>query len=102
MMAAAISLLLALTWGGVRFEWLSWQILALFAGSAMLWALFACAAGDRAGAVPAADRARQSDRAHARRSPAPAAWATLVGLTIFVPLYFETVIHCRPASPAWR
>src|SRR5262245_26900216 len=36
MMAAAVSLLLALTWGGTRYPWLSPPIIALLAGSGML------------------------------------------------------------------
>src|ERR1051326_5170549 len=41
MVAATVLLLLALTWGGTRFPWASPQILALLAGSILLWALFA-------------------------------------------------------------
>ncbi len=40
MVGAALALMLALTWGGVRYPWASWQILALLGGSASLWALF--------------------------------------------------------------
>jgi EmrB/QacA subfamily drug resistance transporter len=41
MVSAAISLLLALDWGGVHYPWTSWQIVVLFAGSIILWASFA-------------------------------------------------------------
>jgi MFS family permease len=40
MVAAAIALMLALSWGGRRYAWMSSQILALFAASATLWVLF--------------------------------------------------------------
>jgi MFS family permease len=40
MAGAAIALMLALTWGGRRYAWLSPPILALFAASALLWASF--------------------------------------------------------------
>ena len=40
MMASAIPLLLALTWGGTRFAWLSPQILGLIAASFVLSLLF--------------------------------------------------------------
>src|SRR5262245_59128606 len=40
MMAASVVLLLALSWGGKRFEWISLQIGALLFGSAALWGLF--------------------------------------------------------------
>jgi sugar phosphate permease len=41
MVSAAIALLLAIDWGGVRYAWVSWQIAALVVVSIMLWALFA-------------------------------------------------------------
>ena len=41
MMAAAIALLLALSWGGRAYEWISAQIGALLLTSAVLWGLFA-------------------------------------------------------------
>jgi EmrB/QacA subfamily drug resistance transporter len=41
MVAAAVALLLALDWGGVRYAWMSWQIAALLVSSVVLWALFA-------------------------------------------------------------
>ena len=41
MVGAAVTLMLALTWGGRRFAWASWQTLALLAGSAALWLMFA-------------------------------------------------------------
>ena len=41
MVAAAVALLLALSWGGVKYPWGSAPIVSLFAGSLVLWALFA-------------------------------------------------------------
>jgi MFS family permease len=41
MVSAAVALMLALTWGGRRYAWVSPQILALFAVSAGLWVSFA-------------------------------------------------------------
>ncbi len=41
MMSAAVALLLALSWGGRRFEWISPQFGALLLASAVLWGLFA-------------------------------------------------------------
>ena len=40
-MAAAVVLLLALSWGGRRFDWLSPHFGALLLTSAILWGLFA-------------------------------------------------------------
>jgi EmrB/QacA subfamily drug resistance transporter len=92
MMTAAISLLLALTWGGVRFEWLSWQVLSLFAGSALLWAGFA------ARLVTAPEpflplTVLANPIVRCATLAGTCCMGTLVGLTIFVPLYFETVVH---------
>jgi EmrB/QacA subfamily drug resistance transporter len=92
MMAAAISLLLALTWGGVRFEWLSWPILSLFAGSALLWSLFvARLVSAPEPFLPLTVLANPIVRCATLAGSC--CMATLVGLTIFVPLYFETVVH---------
>ncbi len=92
MMSAAVSLLFALSWGGVRFPWLSWQILVLFAGSAMLWGLFAWRLlTAREPFLPLSVLANPIVRT-ATLSGA-CCMGVLVGLTIFIPLYFETVIH---------
>jgi EmrB/QacA subfamily drug resistance transporter len=40
MLAAAVLLLLALSWGGVRYPWSSREILLLLTGSALLWIAF--------------------------------------------------------------
>jgi hypothetical protein len=40
MVGAALALMLALTWGGVRYGWASWGIVGLLVGSAVLWILF--------------------------------------------------------------
>ncbi len=92
LMAAAVSLLMALSWGGVRFSWLSWQVLALFAGSALLWAGFAARlVTAREPFLPLNVLANPIVRCATLTGTC--CMATLVGLTIFVPLYFETVIH---------
>ena len=41
MVCASVALLLALSWGGRRYDWISGPIGALLLGSAMLWLLFA-------------------------------------------------------------
>ncbi len=60
MMAAAVALLLALTWGGRRFEWISPQIGALLLTLGNVVGSVCLAAGDDEGAVSAAHCARQS------------------------------------------
>jgi MFS family permease len=69
MMAAAIPLLLALTWGGARYPWLSQPIAALALITLVLTMLFIW-------------RLRQPG---------------VVGLTIFLPLYYE-IVHKFSAS----
>jgi EmrB/QacA subfamily drug resistance transporter len=92
MITAAISLLLALSWGGVRFSWLSWPIFGLFAGSAILWALFSWRlVSAKEPFLPLSVLANPIVRTATLAGAC--CMGVLVGLTIFVPLYFETVIH---------
>src|SRR6476620_7761673 len=92
MMAASIALLFALTWGGRRFEWISLQIGGLLFGSAVLWGLFSW----RLVAVsePFLPLAVLANRVVRCATLAGACnMGTLVGMTLFVPLYFEVVLH---------
>lgn len=92
MIAAAIALMLGLTWGGVRFPWLSWQVLALFAGSALLWGLFSWRLATAPEPfLPLSVLANPIVRT-ATLSGA-CCMGVLVGLTIFIPLYFEVIVH---------
>ncbi len=92
MMAAAISLLLALSWGGVRFPWLSVPIIALVIGSALLWAAFSWRLM-HAGEPFLPVNVLANPIVRCATLAGTACMGTLVGLTIFVPLYFETIIH---------
>jgi EmrB/QacA subfamily drug resistance transporter len=98
MMAAAIPLLLALTWGGTRYPWFSPTTMALLAASLALSLVFAW---------------------HLQRAPEPFlpitvlanpvmrmgtaassfAMGVSIALTIFVPLYYE-IVHRLSASAA--
>lgn len=92
MISAAVALLLALNWGGTRFPWLSWEIGALAALSAILWVLFAW----RLVATPEPFLPLTIlNNAVVRCASLSGAccMGVLVGLTIFVPLYFEVVRH---------
>jgi EmrB/QacA subfamily drug resistance transporter len=92
MIAAAVALLLALTWGGVRFPWLSWPIAGLFALSTVLWVLFSWRlVTAREPFLPLTVLANPIVRCATLAGTC--CMGTLVGMTIFVPLYFETVIH---------
>lgn len=92
MMAASVLLLLVLTWGGLRYPWFSSQIGLLAGGSLVVWLLFI-------------RRLMTTDEPflplHVLRNPVVRGGVlargfgqgVLVGLTIFMPLYFEVVRH---------
>ena len=92
MMAAAVALLLALSWGGRKFDWISPQVAMLLAGSVILWILFAwrLVSTDEP-FLPLAVLGNPVVRCSALAGACN--MGTLVGMTIFVPLYFETVLH---------
>jgi EmrB/QacA subfamily drug resistance transporter len=97
MMAASVALLLALSWGGARFAWISPEIGALFVASAVLWGLFTW----RLVATPEPFLPLSVLGNAVVRSAALAGsccMGTLVGMTIFVPLYFEVVMHLSAAE----
>jgi EmrB/QacA subfamily drug resistance transporter len=92
MIAAAVALLLALSWGGRRFDWISGEIGALLLASVLLWLLFAWRlATTEEPFLPLAVLANPVVRTAALAGAC--CMGTLVGMTIFVPLYFETVLH---------
>jgi EmrB/QacA subfamily drug resistance transporter len=92
MVAAAITLLLALAWGGTRYHWMSWPIIALVAGSALLWTLFAVRLlTAREPFIPLAIlRGRVTS---AITCAAFFSIGTIVGVTIFAPLYCQIVLR---------
>ncbi len=97
MMTASIVLLLALSWGGVRYPWISMQIGALFAGSVVLWTIFAW----RITTVQEPFLPLHTLRNPIVRNGILArgfAQGALAGLTIFLPLYFEIVRHLSVAE----
>jgi EmrB/QacA subfamily drug resistance transporter len=92
MMTAAVALLLALSWGGRRFEWISAEIGALFLSSAVLWGLFAWRLiKAEEPFLPLSVLGNPVVRCAALAGACN--MGTLVGMTIFVPLYFEVVLH---------
>ena len=91
MMSAAVALLLALDWGGTHFRWMSPQVLALIGGSAVLWGLFAVRLlTAREPFIPLA--ILRGRVAGAITCAAFFAIGTLVGVTIFAPLYCQMVL----------
>jgi len=92
MMTAAVALLLALTWGGRKFAWISPEIVALLALSALLWGLFAWRLAHAAEPfLPLSVLGNAVVRCAALAGACN--MGALIGLTIFTPLYFEVVQH---------
>jgi EmrB/QacA subfamily drug resistance transporter len=92
MMSAAIALLLALSWGGRSYEWISPQTGALLLTSAILWGLFAWRlVSTKEPFLPLTVLGNPVVRCATLAGACN--MGTLVGMTIFVPLYFEVVLH---------
>ena len=92
MVAAAMALLLALSWGGGHYAWLSPQILALFGGSVLMWGLFVWRLLRAAEPFIPLSMVRE---------PVVGAVVvagffgigTIIGLSIFMPIYIELVLN---------
>ncbi len=92
MIAAAVLLLLALSWGGRNFDWISAPIAALFILSGFFWVLFAWRlVSTPEPFLPLAVLGNPVVRCATLAGACT--MGTLVGMTIFVPLYFEVVLH---------
>jgi EmrB/QacA subfamily drug resistance transporter len=92
MMGAAVALLFALSWGGRKYDWLSGEIGALLILSAILWGLFGWRLTKaQEPFLPFTVLGNPLVRAAALAGAC--AMGTLVGMTIFMPLYFETMMH---------
>jgi len=88
MVGAGLTLMLALTWGGRYFPWLSWQILGLAALSAALWAAFARHATRAAEPfVPLSVLGNRTVRSATTCGFFAVGCTT--GLTIMIPLYLQ-------------
>jgi EmrB/QacA subfamily drug resistance transporter len=92
MVIASVALLLALSWGGRRFEWISWQIGGLLIASALFWAGFAWRLLTTAEPfLPLS--VLNNPVVRCATLAGACCMATLVGMTIYIPLYFEVVLH---------
>jgi len=91
MIAATVLLLLALTWGGVRFPWSSIPIVALLAGSVLFWAGFAFRLlTAREPFLPLA--LLTNPVVGFGTASVACVFGTMIGLSIFVPIYFQVVL----------
>jgi EmrB/QacA subfamily drug resistance transporter len=97
MVAATIALLLALTWGGNRHPWISPTILGLLGASAALWAAFAW----RLVRAPEPFIPLTMLREPVVFGIVVAGFfsiGTIVGLSIFIPIYVELVLGHSPSA----
>jgi EmrB/QacA subfamily drug resistance transporter len=96
MMLSAVALLLALTWGGTRYPWISQPIIALVVAASVMSAAFIWwMLRVPEPFLPIAVLANPVMRAGSLASAC--SQGVTIGLTIFVPLYYE-VVHGMSAS----
>jgi MFS family permease len=97
MVFAAMSLMLAMTWGGTRFPWLSWPILALVAGSVVLWVLFWLRL--RTAVEPFIPMSVMRDPIVAAiNATGFCSIGVVIGLVIYLPVYLEVVLGLTPSG----
>jgi EmrB/QacA subfamily drug resistance transporter len=90
MAAATVSLLLALNWGGIRYPWVSPEIAGLVAVSAVLWVMFVIRL--RTAPEPLIPGTVLANPVVAMGTlSACFGMGVFIGLTIYMPIYFETV-----------
>ena len=97
MVCAALALMLAMTWGGTRYGWVSAPILSLLAGAVLLWLLFAW----RVASAPEPFIPLAVLRAPILAATTAAGFfsvGVIIGLTIFMPVYFELVLGFSPSG----
>ncbi len=97
MVVAGLSLMLALAWGGTHYPWSSPVIVGLLVGSAILWGLFAARLlTAREPFIPLTIL-----RGRVTSTITCAAFfgvGTIIGITIYTPLYCETVLGLSASS----
>jgi EmrB/QacA subfamily drug resistance transporter len=102
MVCAALALMLAMTWGGqtrggTHYGWLSAPILSLLAGAVVLWLLFVW----RVARAPEPFIPLSILRAPVLAATTAASFfsvGVIIGLTIFMPVYFELVLGFSPSG----
>ncbi len=92
MVVATVSLLLALNWGGMRYAWGSWQILSLLAAFALTAALFLWRISTAPEPFVPLSIIMQNRVVARAIGAAMLAYGTMIALTIYTPVYFETVL----------
>ncbi|MBN9060737.1 MAG: MFS transporter, partial [Rhizobiales bacterium] len=97
LVAAAVLLLLALSWGGVNYPWGSLPIISLLLASAAAWVLFV--ARVLTAPEPFLPVGVLRDQVVATATLAGFfGIGTMVGLSIYMPLFFQSVLHLSAAE----
>jgi MFS family permease len=90
LVSATVSLLMALNWGGIRYPWISGPVLGFFAASAVLWISFAIRM--RLAPEPLIPPGvLHNPVVRMGTLSAFFGMGTYIGLTIYLPVYFEAV-----------
>ena len=97
MVAAALALMLAMTWGGTRYPWLSAPILGLLAAAVVLWAAFVLRLLHAPEPFVPLDVLREPIIG-AVTAAGFFSVGVVIGLSIFLPLYFELVLGFSPSG----
>jgi EmrB/QacA subfamily drug resistance transporter len=97
LVAASISVMLALSWGGERHAWTSPEVLGLFGASALFWVLFGLRQATASEPLVPLTVLKNSV---VRTGTASSCFAmgALIGLTVFIPVYFEAVMGLSSAQ----
>ena len=91
MVSGTVTLLLALNWGGTRYAWASPHIVGLLAAAAILFALFVWRLNVAPEPFVPLSIMRNRVVAYAIGC-ASLAYGTMIALSIYAPVYFETVL----------
>jgi MFS family permease len=97
MVLAALALMLAMTWGGTRYPWTSFEVLGLVAGSLVLWVLFLLRL--RTAAEPFIPTSIMREPLVLAINVAGfCSVGVVIGLVIYLPVYLELVLGLTPSG----
>jgi EmrB/QacA subfamily drug resistance transporter len=97
MVSATVSLLLALNWGGARYPWTSPQLIGLLVAAVVLFALFVWRITVAPEPFLSLDLLRNRVVTQAIGT-ASFAYGTMIALSIYAPVYFETVLRLSASA----
>jgi len=97
LITSSMSLMLGLSWGGERHAWSSPQVLGLFGASAVFWVLFGFRQATATEPLVPLTVLRNSV-VRAGTASSCFGMGALIGLTVFLPVYFEAVMDLSAAQ----